>query len=79
VYVPVGRPFTVKLDCIKGDRAKAWWFDPRDGKARAIGTFPAHGERTFEPPTPGERTDWVLVIDDASAGHPAPGTRPRTR
>ena len=39
VYVPVGRPFTVKLDCIKGDRAKGWWFDPRDGKARAIGTF----------------------------------------
>ncbi len=79
VYVPIGRPFTVKLDFIKGDRAKAWWFDPRTGKARAAGTFPAHGERTFEPPTPGERTDWVLVLDDASAGHPAPGTRGRPR
>lgn len=76
VYVPVGRPFTVRLDFLKGDRAKAWWFDPRTGRARAAGSFPAQGERTFHPPTPGERTDWILVLDAAAAGYPPPGTRP---
>ena len=79
VYVPVGLPFTVKLDFIRGDRAKAWWFDPRHGTSRAAGTFPAHGERTFVPPTPGERTDWVLVLDDAAAGYPAPGNKSRPK
>jgi len=30
----------------------------------------------FVPPgTPGRGNDWVLVIDDAARGFPAPGTR----
>ena len=32
----------------------AWWFNPRTGKATAIGTFPNTGDRTFTPPDPGE-------------------------
>ncbi len=79
VYVPVGRPFTVRLDFLRGDRAKAWWFDPRTGKARGAGTFPAQGERTFASPTPGERMDWVLVLDDPGAGYGAPGSGVRPR
>ncbi len=75
VYVPVGRPFAVHLDAIRGDRVKAWWFNPRTGKATAIGTYPAQGERTFTSPDPGEATDWVLVLDDARAGYAAPGSK----
>ena len=27
------------MDKIKGPKVKAWWFNPRDGKAKAIGHF----------------------------------------
>jgi hypothetical protein len=80
VYAPVGRRFRVRMDVIKGKRVKAWWFDPRNGKARAAGSFAAVGEREFVSPNPGELLDWVLVLDDAAAGHPPPGARkPRAR
>ncbi len=75
VYVPVGRKFSVRMDKITGPKVKAWWFDPRDGKATAIGTFENKGERTFTPPAPGELLDWVLVLDDAARKYPAPGSR----
>ncbi|MCY2990450.1 MAG: glycoside hydrolase family 140 protein [Planctomycetota bacterium] len=74
VYVPVGREFIVRLDKITGPQVQAWWFNPRDGKATAIGTFENQGEQAFTPPTPGELLDWVLVLDDAVKGYPQPGT-----
>lgn len=73
VYVPVGRKFRVRMETIRNPKVKAWWFDPRTGKASSIGTFPNRGEREFTPPSPGELTDWVLVLDDASKRYPAPG------
>ncbi len=77
VYAPVGRPFTVRLDVIRGETMRAWWFDPRTGVARRIGDFPAQGTRTFTPPDPGEATDWVLVLDDAARDFPPPGAPAR--
>ena len=73
VYAPIGRAFSVRMDAIRGKEAKAWWFDPRTGEAREIGTFPTSGERRFVPPNPGEMLDWVLVLDDAAKGYPPPG------
>jgi hypothetical protein len=75
VYAPVGRPFGVRMDKVNGSQVKAWWFNPRDGSASEIGTFENRGEREFTPPDPGEMLDWVLVLDDASEGFPAPGAR----
>lgn len=77
VYVPVGRRFSVRMDVIKGAKVKAWWFNPRTGKARALGVFPNAGVRTFDTPAPGEYTDWVLVLDDVSRHYPAPGKMKR--
>ncbi len=74
VYAPVGRSFKVRMDVIKGAKVKAWWFNPRDGKATAIGTFENKGEREFTPPDKGEMIDWVLVLDDAAKKYPAPGS-----
>ncbi len=54
VYTPAGRPFAVNLAALIGSRIAAWWFDPRTGRATAIGTFDKTAERTFTPPTPGE-------------------------
>ena len=75
VYAPVGRMFRVRMSVITGATVKAWWFNPRNGTATAIGTFPNTGERDFTPPDPGEMLDWVLVLDDAAKGYRAPGTR----
>jgi hypothetical protein len=77
VYAPVGRPFTVRLEALKAARIKAWWFNPRTGKATQAGTFAAKGEKRFHTPTPGELLDWVLVLDDAAKGYAAPGVRRR--
>jgi hypothetical protein len=76
VYVPVGRRFTVRLDRIAGKRVKAWWFDPRNGAAKEIGSFPCTGQREFSPPDQGEALDWVLVLDDTTKKYPAPGSKP---
>lgn len=73
VYAPVGRGFKVRMDKISGAQVKAWWFNPRNGKAEVIGTFTNQGEREFTPPDPGEMLDWVLVLDDESKQFTPPG------
>ena len=73
VYVPAGRPFAVRMSAITGSAVKAWWFNPRDGQATAIGTFPNTGEHVFVPPAPGEALDWVLVLDDTARNYGPPG------
>jgi hypothetical protein len=73
VYAPVGRAFKVNMDKIAGPVVKAWWFNPRNGQATALGEFPNTGQREFTPPDPGESLDWVLVLDDAAKGFAAPG------
>jgi hypothetical protein len=76
VYVPNAKqPVTVHLDRLSGTEVLAWWYDPRTGKAAEIGRFPRSGDRTFT--TPNEGPDWVLVLDDAAKGYPAPGAPPR--
>jgi hypothetical protein len=77
VFTPSGRPFSVDLEKLSGIEVEAWWFDPRDGSAERIGTFPRTGQREFVPPAPGEMLDWVLVLDDASKGYAPPGTKER--
>jgi hypothetical protein len=79
VYAPIGRAFKVRMDKITGENVKAWWFNPRTGKATEIGEFTNKGERLFVSPDPGEPLDWVLVLDDAAKNYPPPGTgKPRT-
>ena len=73
VYAPVGRAFEVDLTKIRGQQTKAWWFNPRNGVATAIGVFPSQGRKLFSPPDAGEMLDWVLVLDDASKGYLPPG------
>lgn len=74
VYIPIGQPVVIRMDAISGPKAKAWWFDPRQGTATSIGEFPTTGVQRFTPPTLGFGCDWVLVLDDAARGFPAPGT-----
>ena len=83
VYTQGGKPVTVALESVTGATVRAWWYDPRTGKAQSIETInrsldgaPGPSRiraRTFTPPAGG--ADWVLVLDDASKGYPAPGSR----
>ncbi len=75
VYTPVGRAFTVHTSYIRGKTLKAWWFNPRTGKATNAVKFKNEGKKTFLSPTPGELLDWILVIDDASKDYPKPGSK----
>lgn len=76
VYAPIGRTFSVNASMLKGEKLVAWWYSPRSGKARKIGKFVNDGSRlSFTPPMDGEALDWVLVIDDAQKGYPAPGKK----
>jgi hypothetical protein len=74
-YVPNGNATTLTVAMGKITSAahltKCWWFDPSSGTASFIGSYPNSGVRTFTPP---DSRDWVLVIDDASAKLPAPGS-----
>jgi len=73
VYVPVGRKFSVHMDVIKGKDVNAWWYNPRNGSAKLIGKFANTGTKEFISPEPGESSDWILVLDDASKKYKAPG------
>lgn len=75
VYAPVSKPFTIRMDKITGPKVQAWWFDPRTGSAMKAGEFANTGTQTFTPATPGEATDWVLVLDDAAKNYPPPGSK----
>ncbi len=74
VYSAQGRPFTVNLGKISGERLKAWWYNPRNGAAEEVGVFDNRGTREFAPPSQGFGADWVLVLDDAARQFPPPGS-----
>jgi hypothetical protein len=69
-YMPSARTITVDMAKLSAGPVNAWWFNPRNGVATSIGSFPASGSRQFTPPAEG---DWVLVLDDASNHLAAPG------
>jgi hypothetical protein len=73
VYSAQGRPFTVNMGKISGEKLKAWWFNPRSGTSREAGVYPNTGTREFNCPSEGFGSDWVLVLDDAARNFPQPG------
>ena len=72
VYSAAGKPFTVKLENLAGDKLRAVWFDPREGTHRLLSDIARHGTREFTPPTQGEGQDRILVLNDASRNFQLP-------
>lgn len=67
VYTSQGHEMHVDMDALPWSRKKAWWFNPRDGKATPIKKISMHGNHRFDPPgDTGNDNDWVLVIENAS-------------
>lgn len=79
VYFPIGRSAAIDLTKLSGKKLRAYWYDPRSGKSQLIGEFTNESVQRFEPPTPGEDLDWVLVIDDASKNYAMPDKKDRKR
>ncbi|HBY63431.1 MAG TPA: hypothetical protein DEH78_26705, partial [Solibacterales bacterium] len=75
IYSAQGRKFTVNLGKISGSSVKAWWFNPRNGRAAEIETIPNQGTREFTCPSEGFGADWVLVLDDAAKNFGPPGRK----
>lgn len=64
IYSYTGRNIPVAMGKIEGDKVKASWFNPRDGKTTEIGEFDNKGVHSFDPPgEEKEGNDWVLILD----------------
>jgi hypothetical protein len=75
-YTPFGEPLTVRTAQLGPGPLRAWWFDPRTGKASRLGLLKRQAEQTFTPAGPtGRGRDWVLIIYRASRAMRPPGRR----
>jgi len=76
VYIPDGNATTISVNLARISSSTStvhgWWFNPRTGTTTDLGTFANSGTVPF---TPLSSDDWVLVLDDAGATLPAPGTQ----
>jgi len=79
IYIPTGWSAEVNMLRCGWLRAKAWWYNPRNGEAQEIGTFQAKDVKTFTPPSQGRGNDWVLVLDNAKNDFSAPGRFPSSK
>lgn len=69
IYSPRGEPFSIDVSAaIPCGQVTATWFDPRYGISSTTYSSSLAAILTFTPPTSGRGQDWVLVLDDASAG-----------
>jgi len=73
IYSPRGERFTVDKSRIEAQRVKEIWYDPRYGVAYHTHTTDNSGYQTYTPPASGPGNDWILILEDASAGFPLPG------
>ncbi len=72
-YLPSQRAVTVNTGAISGGSIRSWWYNPRDGTYVDLGTATKVSTRTYTTPA-SSGPDWVLVVDDASAGYGPPGS-----
>jgi hypothetical protein len=64
VYTYTGRNIAVNMAKIAGDKVKAGWYNPRDGKTTEIGLINNTGTHLFDPPGDvANGNDWVLILD----------------
>lgn len=64
-YTYTGRNFKVNLGKTGGEKVKAAWYNPRDGKSTEIGAFDNQGIKEFNPPGEAKNgNDWVLVLNN---------------
>ena len=73
VYLPVGKQVKLDLTLCNWTRAKAWWFNCRNGEATYLGEYLCNKMESFTPATRLRGNDWVLVLDNAEVDLGPPG------
>ena len=72
-YIPNGQTTRLRMQKLKADSVSGYWYNPREGTSKRIETFVNPKiDMNFVPISSGERTDWVLILDDASKKYPDP-------
>ena len=70
-YLPRGGVIAVQLSALKMSGIRAWWYNPRTGKAKHTAClWPYQYSQTFTTPT---SEDWVLVLDNETFRLGEPG------
>jgi len=69
-YSTFGNPFSIRMDKNSGTKVKAQWYNPRNGTWTDIGQYSNTGVLEFNPPSSGDRNDWVLVLEDTGKNYP---------
>ena len=65
IYTAAGKPFTFNGEKISGNKLKAAWYNPRNGKTIPAQEITNKGQVKFTAPSSGYGQDWVLIVDDA--------------
>ncbi len=73
VYLPVGKEVKLDLTLCNWPRAKAWWFNCRNGESTLIGEYICNKSQTFKAPSRFRGNDWVLVLDNTAIEVGPPG------
>jgi len=72
IYSAMGKPFTVNMGIISGNKLNPYWYNPRNGEIKKLDVVDNKGQQKFTPPSTGYGQDWVLILDDASKGYEPP-------
>jgi len=73
IYLPKGNTVKLQMQKLKADNVNGYWYNPREGTSKKIETFKnLKKNMSFVPPTSGERTDWVIILDDARKNYMDP-------
>jgi len=73
IYFPVNKGLTLNLSFLSASQIRIWWFHPGNGEAGAPVVMQKISTMNFTPPTTGNESDWVLIIDDADTKFSQPG------
>ena len=73
IYFPTSKGLTLNLSFLSGSQIRVWWFQPASGGVAVPVVFQKIATMNFTPPSTGNESDWVLIIDDADAKFSQPG------
>lgn len=64
IYFPAANPALIDLTKLTGEKIRASWFDPRNGKISSFDILPGGKTYLFTPPATDEaEDDWILILD----------------
>jgi len=73
IYFPTSKSLTLNLSFLSASQIRTWWFHPGNGEAGAPVVMQKISTMNFTPPSTGNDSDWVLIIDDADTKFSQPG------